>query len=102
MTEHVDKQEHIPMWARWALGIAQVLILALLAWFGSTLLTVHDDVTLNTYKLNQVQASSGVIQTLQGQVSELQWQVNDLQKRQAKDDAFRETHSGSVKDWTHP
>ena len=99
MTEH---DQHIPMWARWALGIAQVLILGLLAWFGSTLLTVHDDVTLNTYKLNQVQQSAATMQSLQQQVSQLQWNQQSLLERQAKDDAFREAHSADVKGWAHP
>lgn len=78
--------------AKWALGVAQFVTIALLAWFGSTLLTVHEQIELNTYKLNQVQQSATIITNLQTQVAQLQWEMSNMQQRQAKDDAYRESH----------
>lgn len=63
--------------------------------------SLHEAVNLNTYKLSQVQTSAQAIVTLQQQVAQLQWEVTSLEQRQAKDDAFRDAHSGDVKSWAH-
>lgn len=102
MGEH---DAHVPAWAKWALGIAQAIILLALGWVGTTLLNLYTSVNLNTYKLNQVQQSSGVIQSMQGQISQLQWRAADIEKVQADHETrlskLEADHGARVKGWTH-
>lgn len=100
-----DKESNVPAWAKWALGIAQVMILALMAWICSTLLGLYTSVNLNTYKLNQVQNTSTSIQTMQEQIQQLQWQYSDVTKVQTDHETritrLENERGVRVKGWTH-
>lgn len=78
--------------SRWALGIAQGLILAALGWFGRQQLDMHDQLNQLTWEMAQVRGNAATVVDNKAAITQLGYRLGDLEKRQAKDDEFRERY----------
>lgn len=79
-----------PALSKWALGIAQGLILAGLAWFGRQQLGMHDQLNQLTWEMQQAQGNAAQVHNNTSALQGLDFRVGDLERRQAKDEALRE------------
>lgn len=76
--------------AKWALGIAQGLTLMSLGWFGRQQLDMHDQLNQLTWEMAQVRSNAAMVVTNKSAIDMLGFRLSDIEKRQAKDDDFRE------------
>lgn len=81
---------------RWALGIAQTLILSGLGWFGMQLLSMHDQLNQLTWEMAQVRSNAATVVDNKAAITQLGYRLGDLEKRQAKDDDFRERYQQAL------
>lgn len=91
--EHIERMHTM---SRWALGIAQGLILAGLAWFGRQQLSMHDQLNQLTWEMAQVRSNAATVVDNKAAINQLGFRLGDLEKRQAKDDDFRERYQEAL------
>lgn len=109
MNGPVEHEQHVPGWAKWALGISQAMILVLLAalvgWMGPAVWSTFKSVNVNTYKLDQVQKANSAIPIMQTDILHLQDKQADILQVQADHDVrlqkLESQHGARVPGWTH-
>jgi len=87
VTEHEHK---VSVLQKWALAIAQGLILAGLGWFGKQQLGMHDQLNQLTWEMQQASGNTVQVQQNKASIDRLDFRVSDLEKRQDRDESLRE------------
>lgn len=87
MTEHEHKPSPL---SKWALGIAQGLILAGLGWFGKQQLDMHDQLNQVTWEIQSIRGNAADVRKNTLTIQSLDYRVQSLEKRQDRDETIRE------------
>lgn len=95
MREH-DHADRLQTMSKWALAIAQGVILAFLGWFARQQLDMHDQLNQLTWEMAQVRSNAATVVDNKALINQLGFRMTDLEKRQAKDDDFRERYQEAL------
>lgn len=76
--------------SRWALGIAQALILSGLGWFGRQQLDMHDQLNQLSWEMQAARSNTQQVGTNKMAIDRLEFRVSDLERRQLRDESLRD------------